>query len=124
MLARVYGLAGVALGTVLPMGIASVAVLFPAACRRANVRVRDAFATAVWPSVWPAMCMACVLLLVRNVISEGAAGMAMMTLLGGVIYLGLFFGVAISRQEREWYLSKAKQALHDVRFRLPLRSSP
>ena len=55
---RHYGLVGQAMGTLIPVALASIFVLWPAACRRVGVGVGAAFAEAVWPTLWPVAVMA------------------------------------------------------------------
>jgi O-antigen/teichoic acid export membrane protein len=123
MLAGTFGLAGVAVGTVVPVSFAAVAVLFPMACRRVRVPVAHALLTAVWPPFWPAMCMAGVLGLSRPVLGDGAAALVFQTVVGGIVFTSLFLGFAISGLEREWYLSTLRRVFAGSRLHLPARSS-
>src|SRR5205814_5968169 len=54
VLAHWLGLAGVALGTLVPVCITCMFVIFPAGCRHAALPITRALADAVWPAVWPA----------------------------------------------------------------------
>jgi O-antigen/teichoic acid export membrane protein len=54
---RPLGLPGVAIGTLVPVVLASVVVVFPAGCRRVGLPVGRAVAEAVWPALWPASIM-------------------------------------------------------------------
>jgi O-antigen/teichoic acid export membrane protein/choline kinase len=57
-LVRSWGLAGVAIGTLVPIGAVAMLIVFPAGCRRVHVPLRRAFVQAVWPALWPAAVMA------------------------------------------------------------------
>lgn len=103
------GLAGVAMGTVIALAIVSLFVLFPAACRRVQLPVREAVAAAVWPSLWPAIVMAGFLGLTRNLVSSTLTTIALEAILGGLIYLAVFLLFAVGRAERKWYITKARE---------------
>jgi O-antigen/teichoic acid export membrane protein len=109
LLVRTYGLVGVAFGTLIPLSAVSIFVLFPAACRRANISVAHALASAVWPPVWPVVCMVAFLAVTRNVAGRGAVSIALQAVAASVLYAALFLFLAIHRSERDWYLSKIKQ---------------
>jgi O-antigen/teichoic acid export membrane protein len=109
LLVRRMGLVGVALGTMIALGTGSMFVLFPAACRRVQVSVREALAAALWPTLWPAVVMAAFLAITRNFMSVSLAAVALQAITGGLLYLVVFLMLAISREERQWYISKAKR---------------
>jgi O-antigen/teichoic acid export membrane protein len=109
VLAQRMELVGVALGTLIPLALASVLLVMPAACRRADISIREFFTRAVWPALWPALAMAVVLLGTRDGFGSGSAGLLLNTLLGGTIYLTLLFGVALDRTERAWYVAKLRE---------------
>ncbi len=119
LLVRWLGLIGVALGTLIPVGIAAVFVVFPAACRRTGVPVSRAVAAAVWPAVWPALPMALWLLASRGFFAARLLFVMADAAIGGLIYLALFVGVAIPDDERRLY---AREALKWVgrRRRVPV----
>lgn len=109
MLVRTYGLVGVAFGTLIPLSAVSMFVLFPAACRRAKISVASALGNAVWPPVWPAICMVVFLAVTRRFAGGGAASISLQGIAAGILYTALFLFLAIGRSERDWYLSKVKQ---------------
>ncbi len=109
------GLVGVALGTLIPISIAAVFVLFPAACRRAGVSLPAAAATAVWPAAWPALVMAVWLLASRNWLAVNLAGVMADAALAGLIYLAIFVGAAMPADERQICLAAAQRWLATVR---------
>jgi len=111
LLVRKYGLEGVAVGTLIPLSLVSILVLFPAACRRANIPLRSAIAKGVWPAVWPAICMAVFLVLSRRFLAHGFISVAVQSMSAGLIYAILFLSLAIGRTERDWYLTKIRQVV-------------
>jgi O-antigen/teichoic acid export membrane protein len=109
VLIRPMGLAGVALGTLLPVLTTSAFVLFPSACARVGVPVGTAFRIAVWPAIWPAAGLIAVIWAGRPLAGSTLFGLAALLVVAGSIYLALFLGVAISRGERRVYWSKLMQ---------------
>ena len=110
-LVRRYGLIGAALGTLLPMIATSMFLVFPAACRRLQLRPFQVVRQSVLPVAWPAAVMAAFLLATRMVNRNGWAFLLFQTVVGGLVYLSLFLRFAISRNEREWYLGIVKEVL-------------
>ena len=111
MLVRRLGLIGVALGTLIALATVSISVLFPAACRRVGLGIREALKSAVWPALWPAFAMALFLTVTRKLINVNLPAVAVQAMAGGLIYLVLFLSLAISQDERKWYTAKLKQLL-------------
>ena len=58
LLVRWYGLIGVAIGTLIPMVVFSMFVVFPVACRRVQLSRWSVIRQSVWPAAWPALVMA------------------------------------------------------------------
>jgi O-antigen/teichoic acid export membrane protein len=110
-LVRRMGLIGVALGTLIAVAIGSVFVLFPAACRGVGLNKREAVQTAIVPALWPAIVMALFLAITRNLASVNLASIGVQAILAGLIYLTVFLTLAIGREQRKWYFSKARQLL-------------
>lgn len=106
-----FGLVGVAVGTLIPIAFASIFVLYPAACRRVGLPVWTAVRKAVLPPLWPAVVVGCILGLVRGLAAGTLVGVALLAAAGGLLYLGLFFGVAIARRDRVLYTTKALELL-------------
>ena len=110
VLIRRFGLIGVAWGTLVPITIAASLVLYPAACRRVGTSLWHATAKAVFPALWPGLVTGFVMMHVRDVISAGTLlAVALQAVAGGALYLVLFMGLAIGRQDRAYYLTKAGQ---------------
>ena len=108
VLVRTLGLIGVALGTLIAIAAVSIFVLFPAACRRVNLSIRDAVKTAVFPSLWPLVVMASFLVITRSIASANLVAIAVQSITGGLIYLTVFLMLAIDSEERQWYVAKVR----------------
>ena len=106
-----YGLAGVAIGTVIPVAASAMFMQFPAACRRVGLPVLTVVMRAVWPAVWPAVITGVILALTRGVTGTTLVGVALHAAIGAAIYLLLFFGIAIGRSDRVLYTTKALEIL-------------
>ena len=100
------GLVGVALGTLMPIAAVSGLVIFPVACQRVDVSVPSALRHAVWPALWPALVMTACLVLTRR-FSSGTLLAVMLEAGGaGLLYLALFFLIAVGRRDRSQYAAK------------------
>lgn len=111
LLVRVYGLIGVAIGTLIPMIVFSMFVVFPAACRHVEMPVFTVFRKSIWPATWPAMIMGLFIALTRGGIEGSWSLLVLQSLVAAAIYAGLFLSFAINRNEREWYFNKIKEIL-------------
>jgi O-antigen/teichoic acid export membrane protein len=109
LLVRWYGLIGVAIGTLIPMVVFSMFVVFPAACRRVQLSRWTVFRESVWPAVWPAIVMAGFILLARRYGDSSRSLLLLQAMLAAGIYAALFLRFAISRNERDWYFNKLKE---------------
>jgi len=107
-LVRPFGLLGVALGTLIPVSLSTAFVLYPAACRRVGLPVRRALAQAIWPAAWPAVVMIGVLWAGRRLSPTGLVEVALHLAAGGLVYVGLFLGLAIGAEERRFYWTKLR----------------
>jgi hypothetical protein len=59
--------------------------------------------------------MAAFLAITRNFMSVSLAAVALQAITGGLLYLAVFLMLAISREERQWYISKAKRLIRRPR---------
>jgi O-antigen/teichoic acid export membrane protein len=107
LLIRPLGLIGVALGTLIPVSASTLFVLYPAACRRVNLPVGRCLIRGIWPSLWPACIMVAMWGIVPRPTTLGELAADMIA--GGLLYLGLFVGVAVGRQERRFYWTKLQR---------------
>ena len=101
-----FGLAGVAWGTLIPIAVSAVFILYPAACRRVGVPLARAWSSPSSPpcgrrSSWPG-CSS----LTRHISSGTLLAVVLQAALGGVVYLALFFTVAIGKRDRADYIAK------------------
>ena len=111
VLVRIYGLIGVAIGTLIPMMVLSMFVVFPAACRRVELPVFTVIRRSVWPAVWPALVMAAFIVFFKRGRLEGDwswRALVMQAFVAAAIY-ALLFLVAMDRNERDWYFNKIKE---------------
>ncbi len=106
-LIKPFGLVGVAYGTLIPIAASSIFILYPAACRRVGLNLGYAVTHSVLPAVWPAVVVAIGLLITRHISSGTLLAVVLQATAGGVIYLALFFAIAIGRRDRALYASKA-----------------
>ena len=104
-----FGLVGVAWGTLVPIAAAAVFILYPAACRRVGIPVWRAVVESIFPAVWPAFIVSGLLAITRDISSGTLLAVALQAAAGGVLYLALFFTVAIRKQDRAYYIAKATQ---------------
>ena len=107
-LVRPLGLVGVALGTVIPVAVASIGVLFPDACRRVGLPVGHAFHRSVWPAVWPAMVTGLALEVLRPHLVAGKFGIGLGAAAASVVYAALFV-LAVGRRDRAQYTARIWQ---------------
>lgn len=110
-LIKPFGLVGVAVGTLLPIAFSAVFVLFPAAVHRVGLPIGYAVTHSVLPAIWPAFVVGGVLALTRSISSGTLLAVSMQAAAAGVLYLALFFAVAIGRRDRALYTSKAMELL-------------
>ncbi|MFY9555134.1 MAG: oligosaccharide flippase family protein, partial [Blastocatellia bacterium] len=111
VLVRHMGLIGVALGTLIAVASVSIFVLFPAACRRVQLEMREALRTAIFPTLWPLIVMACFLAITRNLAGANLVAIAIQAITAGLLYLTVFLMLAIDGEERQWYINKVKDLL-------------
>jgi O-antigen/teichoic acid export membrane protein len=110
-----YGLAGVALGTLIPVAFSAIFVLYPSACRQIGLPLRRAVTEAIFPALWPAVVVGGLLAVTRSISSGTLLAVVAQAAAAFVLYLALFFAVAISRDDRDLYLGKLLQLLRRVR---------
>jgi O-antigen/teichoic acid export membrane protein len=109
LLVGAYGLIGVAVGTLVPMIVTAMFVVFPAACRRVQLSVFTVVQRSVWPAIWPAIVMGGFVLLTRGRTEGSWSLIFLQSLAAAIIYAVLFLLFAISRNERDWYFNKVRE---------------
>jgi O-antigen/teichoic acid export membrane protein len=107
---RGYGLTGQAWATLIPVSIATIGLIFPAACRRAGVSVATAFRDAVWPVVWPLPVMILVVMALRSVLPMTLPTVLLAAAAGALCYAAVFVSFAVGRVERAHYLAQMRAA--------------
>ena len=113
VLVRIYGLIGVAIGTLIPMVVLAIFVVFPAACRRVELPVWTVFRQGVWPAIWPAIVMGGFIVLVNRARTDGQwswSAIILQSFVAAGIYAVLFL-ISMDRKERDWYFNKVKEVL-------------
>ena len=124
VLAKTMGLAGVAVGTLVPVSAAALFILFPAACRRVELPLMRALGDAVWPAVWPAAVMAAYLVATRPFVPVSLVPVLLNMGIGALVYVATFLGFGITSAERRLYLSKVFEATARARVLLPGVTGP
>ena len=112
---RRFGLVGQAYGTLIPVAVASVAVLWPAACRRVGISKTDAFRRAIWPTLWPVIPMAVVVIPLRDALPAQLSSVALAGAAGAICYAVVFLAFAVNKDERQVYLAKATEIVRSRR---------
>jgi O-antigen/teichoic acid export membrane protein len=111
LLIKSYGLVGVAVGTLIPIAFTAFFILYPASCRRVGLPIGEALAHSVLPAVWPALVVGLALAGTRLISSGTLLAVVLQALGGGVLYLALFYGVAIGKRDRALYSGKAMELM-------------
>jgi O-antigen/teichoic acid export membrane protein len=115
---RHYGLIGQAMGTFVPVALSAIFVLWPAACRRVGVSNSAAFAQAVWPTLWPVVVMAAVVIPMRQILPAQLWAVALAGGIGSLVYLATFLAFAVKSTERRLYMDKVNELISARRRRL------
>jgi O-antigen/teichoic acid export membrane protein len=110
VLVRIWGLTGVAVGTLLPIAFSAMFVLYPAACRRVDVPLGHAFRYSVIPAVWPALVVAIALASTRALAPPVLPALLVQMSLGAILYFGLFL-IAIGPRDRASYAARMHELL-------------
>jgi O-antigen/teichoic acid export membrane protein len=118
-LVKPLGLAGVAIGTLVPVSAAAVFVLFPASCSRVGVSIGRAVAEAVWPAIWPLGTMAAYILISRPMIPQSLPAVLVSMSVAVCIYAATFLAFGIDAAERRFFLSKIFEATTRARVAQP-----
>ena len=106
-----FGLAGVAYGTLVPIAVAAVVVLFPAACRHAGVPTAHVLVRGVVPAVWPVFPAALLMWVLRDLAEPRLATLVLEGAAGAAVYFGLFIGIAIGARDRALYVQRVRELI-------------
>jgi O-antigen/teichoic acid export membrane protein len=104
------GLVGVALGTLIPVGVSAAFVLFPAACRRVGMPVAQAVREGIWPALWPAVGLCASLWVGQFFEPTRLSALALDLIVAGLVYEALFL-IGIPVHERRLYWAKLMEIL-------------
>jgi O-antigen/teichoic acid export membrane protein len=104
------GLAGVAVGTLIPVTAISLFGYIPAACRRVGISVSRMLYESAWPALWPAALAALMLYETRQHMPVTLPSVVLQLALGGTFYIGLFM-LAVGGESRREYLRHADALL-------------
>ncbi len=110
-LIKPFGLIGVAIGTLIPIALSAIFILFPASVRRVGLPIGYAITHSVLPALWPAAVVGAGLALTRLISSGTLLAVVVQAGAASVLYLALFFAIAIGRRDRALYTSKAMELL-------------
>jgi O-antigen/teichoic acid export membrane protein len=110
------GLPGVAMGTLIPVTLVMMLIVFPAGCRRVGLSVTQGLMDAVWPAVWPAAVMAAYVFATRPLVPHHLIAVAIEYGIAVSLYATTFVFLAISAAERQFYLEKALSLVGHHRF--------
>jgi O-antigen/teichoic acid export membrane protein len=111
LLARRFGLVGVAVGTLIPIAFTAFFILYPASCRRVGLPLMQVVTHSILPAVWPAFVVGVVLAGTRLISSGTLLAVVLQAILGGILYLVLFYSVAIGRRDRALYTAKMMELM-------------
>ena len=120
---RPLGLVGVAIGTLVPVCIASSLVVFPAGCRRVGLTLARGLTEAVWPAIWPAAVMTAFVYATRDLLPPSLFAVAAEMAAACLVYVAVFVTFGISREERHFYLVKTLDLAQRRAVRVPLSES-
>jgi O-antigen/teichoic acid export membrane protein len=103
------GLVGVALGTLIPVAIAAVAALFPAACAEVKLPVIEGYRRIVWPALWPALVVVAALAATRQLVPARLLAVLAHMGLGAAAYAAIFVAWGLDREERGWLAARLSE---------------
>ena len=106
-----YGLVGQALGTLVPVAAASMFIIWPAACRQADVPLGVSFRRAIWPALWPLPAAVVPILLLKARLPVSLLSVFTCALAGLICYAAVAIGLAMRADERALYMGKMRQAI-------------
>lgn len=108
-LVKSWGIVGAAVGTAIPVLVLSAAVIFPKACRVVGLSTWQGYRQVVWPAAWPAAIVLVILAATRTALPSSLTAVLVHLAAGAAIYLGLFFRLGLSRDERRWVAGAVQQ---------------
>jgi O-antigen/teichoic acid export membrane protein len=118
-LARPFGLAGVAIGTLVPVTITAVFVIFPAGCRHLALPLRRAVAEAVWPALWPAAVIAAYIVVTRPLVPDSLLPVLANMTAAVCLYVFVFTAFGLTPAERRAFTSRILEMAERPRLLQP-----
>jgi O-antigen/teichoic acid export membrane protein len=112
------GLSGVAIGTLVPVVLASAAIVFPAGCRRVELPLRTVVAEALWPAIWPVAVMVAYVEATVSFVGDSLVAVGAEMAAAAAVYVTTFVFFGLSRRERRFYFEKL--AALTARWRTPV----
>jgi O-antigen/teichoic acid export membrane protein len=103
LLVKPFGMVGVAWGTVIPVAVLAAFCIFPRACRIVEMSVARGYREVVWPAVWPAAVVVAIMVATREAIPQTLLAVLADLACGALLYVAIFFLLALPRDEREWF---------------------
>ena len=100
---NLFGMIGVALGTLIPAATLAIAFVFPKACRVVGLTVTRGYREIVWPTVWPAVVVMILLAATRHNVPARLPFVLAHLAAGGLVCAALFFRFGLDRDERHWF---------------------
>jgi len=83
-----------------------------------DMRVGAAFLQAVWPTVWPVVVMAAVVIPLRHALPVRLWAVAATAGIGSIAYFATFLALAVKSTDRRLYMEKVNELLRTRRRRL------
>ena len=102
MLVQLMGLAGSAMGTVIPATILAAFFIFPQACRTVGLSVVQGYRRIVFPTLWPALIAVAVIATTRDAVPVRLIVVLPHMAAGALLYFVIFVAFATDRDERQW----------------------
>jgi O-antigen/teichoic acid export membrane protein len=116
-LVKLMGLAGSALGTLIPATVLAGGFVFPQACRVVQLPAGAAYRRIVWPALWPALIVVTILTLTRPLLPAWEVHSTLVRSLpvlahlgiGALLYLAIFAALGLEPDERKWIAAAVTQ---------------
>ena len=103
-LIKMFGVVGVALGTIIPVAVFAVAI-FVRSCLVVGLSVWQGTRQIVWPTVWPAAIVIGVLSATTDAVPPSLIAVLMHLAFGGLLYMAIFTLCGLDKDERQWLFS-------------------
>lgn len=114
-LARPFGLLGVAYGTLIPSVIECLFIVLPFTLRIVEVKAVEALKDIFLPPFLPVIPTVAILYLLDAVVAPSSIfALIFIATVAGLIYLTIYLGVSISKEERYTYLNFASSTLQSM----------